>query len=131
MKSKNELEPFRYHNSITTRGKLFSVTHGITMRFKIGNAKDFEIHQPLDVSPWTKSQLKYLDNVVSRETELARNARAFYDTFGGIRRSKNSGKLEYPPLPPVVYTSDRRTLKELGIEFNTTLKSPQRIPIIE
>ncbi|SCU95054.1 LANO_0E09120g1_1 [Lachancea nothofagi CBS 11611] len=131
LKSKKELEPFHYHSSITTRGKLFSITHGVTIKFKIGNAKDFEIHQPIDISPWVLPQLKHIENVVAREREIAKNARSFYESFGGIRRRKSSGELEYPPLPPVVYLADKQTLKQLGIQYDTSFKTPKRILVIE
>lgn len=131
LKSRKDLEPFNYHSSITTRGKLFSITHDVTIRFKFGNAKDFEIHQPIDIFPWVRSQLKLVDNVVLRERDIAKNAHAFYENFGGIKRNKTTGGLEYPPLPPVVYTADKRTLKQLGVEFDTRFKVPRRVPVIE
>lgn len=131
LKSKNNIEPFNYHSSITTRGKLFSITHGITMRFKISSAKDFEINQPIDISPWVKPQIKYIENIIYREKEIAKNARAFYESFGGIKRNKKTGQLEYPPLPPVVYTSDEETLNHLGIEYNKKFNPPRRVPVIE
>ncbi|SCV03139.1 LAME_0H08020g1_1 [Lachancea meyersii CBS 8951] len=131
LKSKKDLEPFHYHSSITTHGRLFSVTHGITIKFKIGNAKDFELHQPIDISPWVKTQMKHIENSIARETGVANNARAFYDSFGGIRRRKSSGELEYPPLPPIVYSADASTLKSLGINYNTNFKTPKRVLVIE
>ncbi|SCU84952.1 LADA_0D04852g1_1 [Lachancea dasiensis] len=131
LKSKKYLQPFHYHTSISTRGRLFSVTHGVTMRFKFGNAKDFEIHQPIDISPWVRVQLNHIDNVINREREVAKNARAFYESFGGIRRRKSSGELEYPSLPPVVYLPDKETLQELGIHYDASFKSPKRVLVIE
>lgn len=131
LKSKNSIEPFAYHNSVTTRGKLFSITHGLTMKFKISNARDFEISQPIDISPWTKSHIKSVEQIIFQEREIAKNAKNFYGNFGGIKRNKHTGYLEYPPLPPVVYTADPVNLKNLGVSYDTGHKHPRRIPVIE
>ncbi|CEP61922.1 Rgl1p LALA0_S04e03708g [Lachancea lanzarotensis] len=131
LKDKKDLEPFNYHSSITTRGRLFSVTHGVTIKFKVGNAKDFEIHQPIDISPWVRTQMKHIENAIVRETGVATDARAFYDSFGGIKRRKSTGELEYPPLPPIVYSFDSQTLKSVGINYDTTFKTAKRVLMIE
>ncbi|AGO11813.1 AaceriADR042Wp [[Ashbya] aceris (nom. inval.)] len=129
-KSKN-VHAFQYHCSITSRGQLFSITHGLSIKFKISNGKDFEIYQPLDVSAWPKVDISLVEKVIAHETEVAMHAKNFYDSFGGIRRNRTTGALEYPPLPPVVYTADKNTLKHVGVMYNMDNKYSHKIPLIE
>lgn len=131
IKGKHIMEPFQYHSSITTRGKLFSVIHALVIRFKISKGKDFEISYPIDISPWPKAYTRHIEQVISQEREIAKHARNFYQYYGGIKRSKKNGQLEYPPLPPVVYLADKNTLKQLGIEYSFKNQHPQRIFTIE
>ncbi|SCU91708.1 LAMI_0E06942g1_1 [Lachancea mirantina] len=131
LKNKNRAIPYNYHTSVTTRGSLFSITHAVTLRLKISNAKDFEMTQPIEVTPWLAPHTKHIAGVVAQEREIARNARAFYESFGGLTRNKHTGELEYPSLPPVVYTADRNTLVHHGILYSISSEQPQRIPVIE
>lgn len=124
--------PFQYHTSITTtRGNLFRVLHGITIKFKINNGKSFQIGQPIDITSWTLPQLRYVEQLILQERETAKYARQFYENFGGLKVLHN--KTEYPPLPPVVYPNDSETLKKLDIKYNhnTNNNTFTRIPLIE
>ncbi|QGN13456.1 protein RGL1 [Kluyveromyces marxianus] len=130
LKGKHIKEPFQYNSSITTRGKLFSVIHSIMIKFKISKGKDFEVSYPIDVSPWPKTHLNHLEQLIYQEREIAKNARAFYQNYGGIRRNKN-GQLEYPPLPSVIYLPTKESLTQLGVLYNTESKVPRRMFLIE
>lgn len=134
------LVPLQYHTSITThRGNLFRILHGITVKFKIGNGKSFQISQPIDITPWKLSQLKNVEQLILQERETAKYARLFYENFGGLKKvvaSASTGthadRVEYPPLPPVVYPNDSRTLKKLNVEFSGEERSNRsRIPLLE
>lgn len=131
LKGKHSVEPFQYHCSITTRGQLFSVTHSLTVRFKISKGKDFEISYPINITPWPKSYTRHVEQLIQQEQEIAKNAKNFYQNYGGIKRNKTNGQLEYPPLPPVVYVAEKNTLKQLGIEYNMETKPPTRKYVIE
>ncbi|CCH57858.1 hypothetical protein TBLA_0A00570 [Henningerozyma blattae CBS 6284] len=127
----DSLIPFQYHTAITTFGKLFSIDYVLYMRFKISNGKDFELKHRIDISPWPLVQIKYIEQIIDEERETARYAKQFYENFGGIKRNKISGDLEYPSLPPVIYFYDEENLKKLNIFFDRSHKTPRRIPIIE
>lgn len=134
------LIPFQYHTSITTdRGNLFRIIHGITIKFKIGNGKSFQVSQSIDITPWKVSHLRNVEQLILQERETAKYAKLFYENFGGLKRvaaSTSAGgpsnRIEYPPLPPVVYPNDSETLKKLDIEFSSSNSSNRsRIPLIE
>lgn len=127
----NGLIPFQYHTSITTKGKLFSINHVLKIKFKISSGRDFEIHCPIDISPWPLTQIKYIEQIINQERETAIFAKQFYESYGGIKRNKHTGSLEYPSLPPMVYGSDDKTVQKLSILYNTDHKNPKRIPLIE
>lgn len=154
LQNKNNNIPFQYHNSITTLGSFFSILHCLTIKFKIGNGKDFEITQNITVSRWSKIQLKYIQQMVKQETQTAQFARKFYDNFGGITRKRidspttkdnnrrnssftdQSDKesyyyLEYPILPPVLYYFNDETLKQFNIRHVNLGKKPRQVPVIE
>ncbi|QEU61237.1 Rgl1 [Kluyveromyces lactis] len=130
LKGKHSKEPFQYHCSITTRGKLFSVTHSLAIKFKISKGKDFEISYPIDITPWPKSYMKHVEQLIYQEREIAKNAKSFYQNYGGIKRNKN-GQLEYPPLPPVIYVPTKECLTQLGVLYNTESKIPRRVFVID
>lgn len=130
--------PFQYHTSITTtRGNLYRVLHGITVKFKINNGKSFQMSQPIDITPWESIHLKTIEQLILQERETARYANQFYQSYGGLKRVPASTtlnnikghRIEYPPLPPVVYLNDHETLKSLNILYNSSTFS--RIPLIE
>lgn len=130
--------PFQYHTSITTtRGNLFRIIHGISIKFKVSNGKSFHITQPIDITPWTASSLRNVEQLIAQERETAKYAHQFYQSYGGLKRvpistTSNSLKgyrIEYPALPPVVYLHDHETLKKLDIIYNTSTFS--RIPFLE
>ncbi|SJM85214.1 related to Rgl1p [Zygosaccharomyces bailii] len=129
--------PFQYHSSVTTTGgSLFRITHSVAVKIKISSGKSLHISQPVEISAWTQSQLKGLDQLVAHERETAKYARQFYDNFGGISRKTKGGSMapsivEYPPLPPVVYPNDRETLRKLDIKYANIGSFSQRIPLIE
>ncbi|AMD20794.1 HDR052Cp [Eremothecium sinecaudum] len=132
LKSKNsKSKELQTHCSITTRGRLFSISHGLSMKFKISNGKDFEIKQPLDISPWSKADINIVEQCIRKELGVAKNALNFYNTFGGIGYNKKTGITEYPPLHCVIYMPDKETLNDLGVYYTSEHKNAQRIPIIE
>ena len=101
------------------------------VRFKISKGKDFEISYPINITPWPKSYTRHVEQLIQQEQEIAKNAKNFYQNYGGIKRNKTNGQLEYPPLPPVVYVAEKNTLKQLGIEYNMETKPPTRKYVIE
>lgn len=130
--------PFQYHTSITTtRGNLYRIIHGISIKFKINNGKSFQINQPIDITPWTVSSLKNVEQLILQERETAKYAHLFYQNYGGLKRVPTSTtanyikghRIDYPPLPPVVYLHDHETLKKLDIIYNRS--SFSRIPLLE
>ncbi|KAH3902184.1 uncharacterized protein SCODWIG_01640 [Saccharomycodes ludwigii] len=126
-------EPLVYHSSLTTMGRLYSVTHDLIIRFKCsGNLKSFEITQPITISHWCKPQVKYIENIIRDEREIAINAKQFYDRYGGIKRIRRSDVLEYPPLPPIVFPYTKETMETLGIKYEKVgHKHLRRLPVIE
>ncbi|EDO15357.1 hypothetical protein Kpol_457p8 [Vanderwaltozyma polyspora DSM 70294] len=127
----NGLIPFQYHTSITTSGQLYTINHALDIKFKISNGRDFEIRYPVDVSPWPRTQIKYIEQVIDQERETAKFATQFYEGYGGIKRNKHTNLLDYPSLPPMVYGTDDKTSQKLNILYDTQHKVPQRIPLIE
>lgn len=125
------LIPFQYHASITTFGKLYSIEYLLYIKIKISSSKDIELRQRIDISPWPLSQVKYIEQIIEEEKEIARSAKQFYENFGGIRRNKNTGILEYPSLPPAIYAYDNETMAQLDILFDNKHHMVQRIPVIE
>ncbi|CCE64701.1 hypothetical protein TPHA_0I01970 [Tetrapisispora phaffii CBS 4417] len=122
--------PFQYHTSISTNGSLFSVNHILRIKFKISNGRDFEIHYPITISQWSITQVRYVEEIINQERETAGFAQQFYESYGGIKRNKNTRLLEYPSLPPAVYLNNEDTLQKLNILFNIEHKKPLRIPLI-
>lgn len=130
--------PFQYHTSITTtRGNLYRILHGITVKFKINNGKSFQINQPIDITPWETVHLNTIEELILQERETARYANQFYQNYGGLKRvpasttlnNMKGHRIEYPPLPPVVYLNDHQTRKSLDIVYKSG--SFTRIPLIE
>lgn len=103
LQNKSNDIPLQYHTSISTRGKLFSVSHSLEMKFKLANAKDFQLTQRIDVSPWSPTKIKYIDQIINNEKMTAQFATKFYNNFGTIKKNSHSGNLEYPVLPPVIH----------------------------
>lgn len=150
LQNKNNNIPFQYHTSITTLGNFFNITHRLTMRFKISGGRGFEINQNLTVTPWSRSKLKYIEQLIQQEKETAYFAQKFYSKFGSIIKKKidsnnnNSGNggnsngctsstyiLEYPCLPSVVYYYDAQTLNKFNIVYDNSCVPPKRIPVIQ
>lgn len=127
--------PFQYHTSVSRLGKLFSVSHSIFLRFKMGgHGKSFEISHPIVCSGWPISHTKFLEQIVDQEMETALHAKRFYENFGGIKRNpKHTDILEYPLLPPIVYEPDDiETMREFGLETLSDAKNRSRkVPVIE
>lgn len=119
------------HCSITTRGSLFSIIHGLQIKFKISNMKGFVINHPIDISAWPKQNVHLVEQSIKQEKRIAEDAANFYKSFGGIRMNRTTGKLEYPSLPSVVYTDDKQTMDDLDIHFKSEYKNAPRIPVIE
>lgn len=132
-KKKTGAEPIQYHSSITTRGPHFNVTHYMVVKFRCsGILKNFEWTHPITLSFWCKPQVRYLEDIIDEEKEVARNAKNFYDKFGGIKRvHRREGILEYPPLPPIIFPHDRETLETLGVFHETKGGKRIRVPVIE
>lgn len=143
LQNKDRNIPFQYHSSITTHGSFFSVLHYLTMKFKISNGKDFEISHNITLSKWSKSHVKYIEQLIQNEKLTAQYARNFYENYGGITTKRiDHGSdnlsdlhsniiLEYPILPPSIYYYDDETLKKLNILTDRSSKKLKRIPIIE
>ncbi|KAL6945083.1 hypothetical protein ACO0QE_002528 [Hanseniaspora vineae] len=132
-KKKTGAEPLQYHSSVTTRGPHYNVTHYIVVKFKCsGILKSFEWSHPITLSYWCKPQVRYLDDIIDEEKEVARNAKNFYDKFGGIKRvHRKEGILEYPPLPPIIFPYDNDTLETLGVFHEIKGSKKVRVPVIE
>ncbi|EJS41369.1 YPL066W [Saccharomyces arboricola H-6] len=100
--------PLQYHNSVSTIGQHFNVSHSLSIRFKFNKSlKNFEINHPLIISFWSISQLPLVENLISQERQTAKFAKKFYKNFGRIKNASNSNNssncLEYPSLPPIIY----------------------------
>ncbi|KAG0660990.1 hypothetical protein C6P44_002931 [Monosporozyma unispora] len=134
VQNKNNNIPFQYHTSITTLGTFFNITHRLNMKFKISGGRGFDINQTLTLTPWSRSQMKYIQQMIQQEKEIAYHAKKFYDNFGGIVKKKTDDNdiiLDYPTLPPVVYNYDTQTLKKFNIQYDKSSDPPQRIPVIQ
>lgn len=128
------------YGSISTRGCYFNVTHYLVLKFKCsGGLKSFEIVQPINISYWNVPQVKYIEHHILEEMAIAKNAKQFYDNFGGIKKiySKNinndstSYYLDYPSLPPMVIPYDLNFLsKQFGIEHEMKNGELKMVPQI-
>ncbi|KAH7588371.1 hypothetical protein J7297_02285 [Nakaseomyces glabratus] len=104
LQNKVDAIPFRYHCSISTNGKYYSIGHAIDIKIKIGSGKDFEFSIPITISQWLKSHTKYIQQAIIQEREIASHAKRFYSGYGGLQKHSN-GMIEYPTLPPIIYDS--------------------------
>lgn len=131
------------HGSITTRGGCyFNITHFLTLKFKCsGGVKSFDITQPIIISYWNPTQVKYIEKHILEELGIAKNAKEFYDNFGGIKKiyskkdteggSGTSYYLDYPSLPPMIIPYDLNFLSSnFGIEHEMKNGELKQIPMI-
>lgn len=115
LQSRSDIVPFRYHSSVTTHGKLFSIGHTFDIKLRISSGKDFEVTIPITITQWLKSQIKYVQQAILQERETAVFAKRFYENYGGLRKN-SSGTIEYPSLPPIIY---EKKDPDFGKKFKT------------
>lgn len=128
--------PYQYHTSMTTLGNLFNIQHKLNMIFKLNNGKTIELPINLTIINHSQSQIKYIQQQIQDETEIALYAMKFYNNYGGISKKKLdklNWLIEYPLLPIVMYHNDSETKERFNLQFNKDLKTNKliRIPIIE
>ncbi|KAL6925450.1 hypothetical protein ACO0SA_000046 [Hanseniaspora valbyensis] len=136
----NHQDALNTYGSVSTRGCYFNITHYLTIKFKCsGVLKNFEITQPITISHWSAPQVKYVEQYILEEMDVAKNAKQFYDNFGGIKKiySKNinndstSYYLDYPSLPPMIIPYDLNFLsRNFGIEHEYKKSELQMVPMI-
>ncbi|XBW35926.1 hypothetical protein QEN19_001498 [Hanseniaspora menglaensis] len=136
----NHQDSLNTYGSLTTRGCYFNITHYVTLKFKCsGLLKSFDITQPVKISHWNIPQIKYLEKQIIDEMETAKNAKQFYDNFGGIKKiytkDENDNKtgfyLDYPFLPPMVIPYDLNYLKsQFGIDHELKNGELKMTPLI-
>ena len=136
LQSKNVSIPLQFHDSITTIGAFFSIFHHLTLRFKVGSGRFFEVNQNVTISRHPRGRMREIEQLIDQERETAVYAMQFYTNFGGIvkkRHPDGSVTVEYPVLPPVLYRGDDpAVLDELGIKYEgRSFRELQRVPIIE
>ncbi|CAI4054483.1 hypothetical protein SUVZ_16G2200 [Saccharomyces uvarum] len=137
--------PLQYHNSISTIGQHFNVSHSLSIRLKFNKSlKNFEINHPIIVSFWLVNQLSLIENLISQERQTAKFAKKFYKTFGQIKKKNvsnsntSSNCLEYPSLPPIIYyfnnaeTNNRFNILYLQKDISRIDPSKlKRVPVIQ
>lgn len=131
------------HGSLSTRGGCyFNITHFLTLKFKCsGGVKSFDITQPIIISYWNPTQVKYIEKHILEELSIAKNAKEFYDNFGGIKKiyskkdidggAGSSYYLDYPSLPPMIIPYDLNFLSSnFGIEHEMKNGELKQVPMI-
>lgn len=133
---KNVNIPYQYHTSMTTLGNFFNIQHKLNTILKFNNGKTIELPINLTIINHSQSQIKYIQQQIKDETEIALYAMKFYNNYGGIskkRLDKLNWLVEYPLLPIVMYNNDMETKEKFNLQFRKDLETNKliRVPFIE